>query len=46
LGNKDTSFKYEVPRANILMEEYSLGMRFHISDLPVDCILGAPFLSM
>jgi hypothetical protein len=45
LGNKDTSFKYEISRANILINEYSLGMRFHISDLPIDCILGTPFLS-
>jgi hypothetical protein len=32
LGNKDTSFKYEVPRGNILLEDYALGMRFHISE--------------
>lgn len=45
LGNLNTAFQYEVPRGTLLLENYSLGMRFHISDLPVDCILGSPFLS-
>jgi hypothetical protein len=44
LGNQDVAFKYEVPRANILLKDYSIGMRFHIADSPVDCILGTPFL--
>jgi hypothetical protein len=46
LGNHDVDFKYEVTRANVLLDEYSIGMRFHIADAPVDCILGTPFLSM
>jgi hypothetical protein len=45
LGNKDTDFQYEVSKGILLLEDYGLGMRFHISDLPVDCILGSPFLS-
>lgn len=45
LGNKDTDFQYEVPKGILLLEDYGLGMRFHISDLPIDCILGSPFLS-
>jgi hypothetical protein len=44
LGNKDVNFQYEIPRVNILLEEYSIGMRFHIGEAPVDCILGTPFL--
>jgi len=46
LGNHSVDFKYEVPRANILLKNFSLGMRFHITDSPIDCILGAPFLAM
>jgi hypothetical protein len=46
LGNHDVSFKYEVPRGNILLGDYCIGMRFYISDAPVDCILGAPFLAI
>jgi hypothetical protein len=46
LGNHDVNFKYEVSRVNILLGEYSIGMRFHIADAPIDCILGTPFLSM
>jgi hypothetical protein len=45
LGNKDTSFQYEISRGTLLLEDYGLGMRFHLSELPVDCILGSPFLS-
>jgi hypothetical protein len=44
LGNVNTSFQFEVPKG-ILLEEYALGMKYQISDLPVDCILGTPFLS-
>jgi hypothetical protein len=36
---------YEIPKRVLLFGEYALGMRFLLSYLPVDCILGTPFLS-
>jgi hypothetical protein len=45
LGNVNTSFQFEVPKGILLLEDYALGMKFQISDLPIDCILGTPFLS-
>jgi hypothetical protein len=46
LENHDVALKYEVPRENILLHGYSIGMRFHIADSPIHCILGTPFLSL
>jgi hypothetical protein len=46
LGNVNTSFKYEVPKGILLLEEYALGMKYQISELSIDCILGTPFLSI
>lgn len=45
LGNKDTTFQFEVPRGILQIEDYALGMKFQILDIPVDCILGTSFLS-
>jgi hypothetical protein len=33
-------FQYEIPKGKILIEDYALGMKFQISDLPIDCILA------
>ena len=36
---------FEIPKGILLFDEYALGMKFLLSELPVDCILGTPFLS-
>jgi hypothetical protein len=45
IGNISTNMDFEIPKGNILIDDYALGMKFLLSDLPVDCILGTPFLS-
>lgn len=37
---------FEIPKGILLFDEYALGMKFLLSELPVDCILGTPFLSV
>ena len=39
LGNISTNMDYEIPKGVLLFGDYALGMRFLLSDLPVDCIL-------
>lgn len=46
LGNHELTMQYEVPRANLIFDNISIGMKFHISDAPIECILGSSFLSM
>ena len=36
---------FEIPKGILLFDEYALGMKFLLSELPVDCILGTHFLS-
>jgi hypothetical protein len=45
LGNNDLKLKYEVSQARVLIGNYEIGMRFYVTDAPVDCVLGTPFLS-
>jgi hypothetical protein len=45
LGNVNTAFNFEIPKGILLFGEYALGMKYLISELPIDCILGTPFLS-
>jgi len=45
LGNVNTDMFFEIPKGILLFDEYALGMKFLLTDLPVDCILGTPFLS-
>jgi hypothetical protein len=45
LGNISTDFDFEVPKAVIWFDQYALGMKFLPADLPIDCILGTPFLA-
>jgi hypothetical protein len=45
LGNISTDMDFEIPRGILLFDEYALGMKFLLTELPVDCILGTPFLS-
>lgn len=46
LGNVSTNMNFEIPKGILLFDEYALGMKFLLSELPVDCILGTPFLSV
>ena len=46
LGNVNTNMYYEIPKAIFLFDEYALGMKYLLTDLPVHCILGTPFLSI
>lgn len=46
LGNVSTNMDFEIPKGILLFDEYALGMKFLLSELPVDCILGTPFLSV
>jgi len=45
LGNISTNFDYEIPKGILWFDQYALGMKFLLADLPVDCILGTPFLT-
>lgn len=45
LGNVNTTFNFEIPKGILLFGEYALGMKYLIYELPVDYILGTPFLS-
>ena len=45
LGNVSTNMDFEIPKGILLFDEYALGMKFLLSELPVDYILGTPFLS-
>lgn len=44
LGNVSTDFDYEIPKGILWFDQNALGMKFLLADLPVDCILGTPFL--
>ena len=44
LGNVSTNFDFEVPKGVLWFDQYALGMKFLLAYLPVDCILGTPFL--
>jgi len=46
LGNVNTDFNFEIPKGTLIFEEYALGMKFLISELLIDCILGTLFLSI
>jgi hypothetical protein len=46
LVNVSTNMDFEIPKGILLFDEYALGMKFLLSELPVDCILGTPFLSV
>ena len=46
LGNVSTDISFEIPKALIWFEQFSLGMKFFLVDLPVDCVLGTPFLAV
>jgi hypothetical protein len=46
LGNVSTDFDFEVPKGVLWFDQYALGMKFLLADLPVDCILGTPFLAI
>jgi hypothetical protein len=44
LGNVSTDFDFEVPKGVLWFDQYALGMKFLLADLPIDCILGTHFL--
>jgi hypothetical protein len=46
LGNVNTVMDFEIPKGILLFDEYALGMKYLLTDLPVECILGTPFLSV
>lgn len=45
LGNVNNDMNFEIPKGILLFDEYALGMKYLLTDLPMDCILGTPFLS-
>ena len=45
LGNVSTDFDFEVPKGVLWFDQYALGMKFLLVDLPVDYILGTSFLA-
>ena len=45
VGNTQISFGYEIPKATLCFEQHCLDMKFFLSDIPVACILGTPFLA-
>jgi hypothetical protein len=44
VGNVSTDFDFEVPKGVLWFDQHALGMKFLLSYLPVDCILGTHFL--
>jgi hypothetical protein len=46
LDNVSTNITFEIPKSLIWFEQCSLGMKFLLVDLPVDCVLGTPFLAV
>jgi hypothetical protein len=46
LGNVSTDFDFEFPKGVLWFDQYALVMKFLLAYLPVDCILGTPFLAV
>jgi len=46
LGNVNTDMNYEIPKGILLFDDYALGMKYLITELPIECILGTTFLSV
>ena len=44
VGNTLISLGYEVPKTTLCFEHHCLDMKFFLSEIPVACILGTPFL--
>ena len=45
VGNTLISLGYEVLKATLCFEHHCLDMKFFLSEIPVACILGTPFLA-
>ena len=39
MGNVSIEMDFEIPKGILLFDEYALGMKFLLSELPIDCIL-------
>ena len=46
VGNTQVSLGYEIPKATLCFEQHCLDMKFFLSEIPVACILGTPFLAV
>jgi hypothetical protein len=44
LGNKSIQMNYEIPKATMCFRDYCLDLKFLLSEIPIACILGTPFL--
>lgn len=45
MGKQENNFQYEVPKATLYLENYYINFQFAVGGIPVDCILGNPFLA-